>query len=77
VVEALSSIICANNRLLKPEEEKQLETRAGVVTLGILLLTVLGTLTLALAAPETDGSTNRATYWNGEKADPDAEDWSQ
>jgi outer membrane protein assembly factor BamB len=48
------------------------------VTLGILSLIVLSTLTLALAAPETDGSNmNRVTYWKGEEAGPDAEDWSQ
>ena len=76
MVEALSSIICANNRPLKPEEEKQLETRtrAGVVTLGILSPIVLSTLTLALDAPETDGSTNRVTYRTGEEAGPDAGD---
>ncbi|KAF5415201.1 MAG: hypothetical protein U9N46_11930 [Euryarchaeota archaeon] len=49
-------------------------TRAGVVALGILSLIVLSTLTLALAAPETDGGTNRVTCWTGEEAGPDAED---
>ena len=79
VIDALSLGICANNRLLKPEEEKQLETRtrAGVVMLGILSLIVLSTLTLALAAPETGGSANRVAYEYGEDVGHDAEDWSQ
>ncbi|MEA1909371.1 MAG: PQQ-binding-like beta-propeller repeat protein [Euryarchaeota archaeon] len=52
-------------------------TRAGVVTLGIISLIVLSTLTLALAAPETDGSANHVTYGYGEDVGQDAEDWSQ
>ena len=52
-------------------------TRAGVVTLGILSLIILSTLTLALAAPETEGSANHVIYEYGEDVGPDAEDGSQ
>ena len=53
------------------------KTRAGVVTLGILSLIVPSTPTPALAAPETDGGTNRVTCGADEEAGPDAEDLSQ
>ena len=76
MVEALSLQEFARTIALKTKGGKQVETRtrAGVMTLGILSLIILSTLTLALAAPETDDNTNRVTCWKGEEAGPDGED---
>ncbi len=52
-------------------------TRAGVLMLRILSPIILNTRTLALAAPETDGSANRVTRGYGEAVGPAAEDGSQ